>query len=336
MSREITMARITIDSLVVEPGTRARGYVKAVNRVDGTTLGIPVIVVAGKKDGPVLLVDGGIHGDEPEGTLAILSFARKLDPETLRGAFIGVPVMNVGAFEAMSRGNPRDTHTFDMNRIYPGKPDGFLTDRVAHAHNFHLGSLADMEISIHSGGNITYLAETIFVSANDPKSFELARAMGPEWPIILETPHPVNTPMAAMLSRNKPALTVELGGSAASMPDVLTGVVRTIEDALANVCRHYGMLEGAAQYADGLWRGRQKVVQAGRSGIIKPDPESRLKKPIRRGDVLLEITDLFGETIERLQSPCDGTLFGIRTYPSVTAGDWALFCADARFERSED
>jgi predicted deacylase len=327
------MTRITIDSLVVEPGTRATGYVGAVNRVDGTTIGIPVIVVAGKKDGPVLLVDGAIHGDEPEGTLAILSLARKLDPQTLRGAFIGVPVMNVGAFEAMSRGNPRDTHTFDMNRMYPGRAKGFLTDRVAHAHNAHIGSLADMEISIHSGGNICYLAETIFVSANDPKSFELARAMGPEWPIVLETPHPVGTPMAAMLQRQKPALTVELGGSAATMPGVLNRVVATIENALVNVCRHYGMLDGEAQYAEALWRGRQKVVQAGRSGILSPAPEHRLKQPIQRGDVLLTITDLFGDTIEELQAPCDGTLFGMRTYPSVTAGDWALFCAEARFER---
>jgi predicted deacylase len=244
--------------------------------------------------------------------------------------------MNVGAFEAMSRGNPRDTHTFDMNRIYPGRPDGFLTDRVAHAHNSHIGAIADMEISIHSGGNICYLAETIFVSANDAASFELARAMGPEWPIILETPHPVGTPMAAMLQRQKPALTVELGGSAASMPGVLTRVVATIEEAIVNVCRHYGMVEGEAHYAEGLWRGRQKVVQAGRSGILRPAPDHRLKKPIRRGEVLLTITDLFGETIEQLEAPCDGTLFGMRTYSSVTAGDWALFCADARFERRED
>jgi len=336
MSRDVTMNRVAIDSIVAEPGTKATGYVAAVNRVDGTTLGIPVIIVAGRRDGPVLLVDGGIHGDEQEGTLAILSFARNLDPNELRGAFIGVPVVNVGAFEAMARGNPRDTHTFDMNRIYPGRLDGFLSDRVAHTHNSLIGSIADMEISIHSGGNSCYLAETIFVSSNDSASFELARAMGPEWPIILDTPHPVGTPMAAMLSRGKPALTVELGGSAATMPDVLTGVVATIENAIANVCRHYGMLEGQAEYADGFWRGRQKVVQAGRSGLIKPSPDIRLKRPIRCGEVLLQITDLFGTPIEDLQAPCDGTLFGMRTYPSVTAGDWALFCADAQFERRGD
>lgn len=325
------MPKIAVDSVVAEAGTKARGYVAAVNRVDGSTLGIPVVIVAGKRDGPVLLADGGIHGDEQEGTLAIMSLARQLDPETLRGAFIGVPVMNVGAFEAMARGNPRDTHTFDMNRVYPGKPDGFLTDRVAHIHNALIGSIADMEITIHSGGNICYLAETIFVASNDAKGDELARAMGPEWPIILETPHPVGTPMAAMLSRGKPALTVELGGAAASMPDSLARVACTIRSALLNVCRHFGMIDGDAEYAAGHWRGRQKVVQAGHSGIIDPMGEPPLKKPITKGDVLLHISNLFGEPVEQLRAPCDGTLFGIRTYPSVTAGDWALFCADATY-----
>jgi predicted deacylase len=305
--------------------------VAAVNRVDGSALGLPVVVVAGRKDGPVLLVDGAIHGDEPEGTLAILAFARELDPEQLSGTFIGVPVMNVGGFEAMARGNPRDTHTFDMNRIYPGRQNGFLTDRIAQLHNARICGSADMEITIHSGGNICYLAETIFVGAGDKKSDELARAMGPDWPIILETPHPTGTPMAAMLARGKPAISVELGGSATCMPTDLRQTVKIFTDALGNICRHYGMLEGEARYAEAHWRGKQHVVQAGHSGIIDPLPNCPLKKRICKDQMLLRTTDLFGDLIEELKSPCDGVLFGVRTYPSVTAGDWALFCAEATY-----
>ncbi len=326
------MATIAIDDIRCSAGQKAQGWVAAVNRVDGSTLGIPVVVVAGAADGPTLLVDGGIHGDEPEGTLAILALARELDPAALRGVFIGVPVMNVGAFEAMSRGNPRDTHSFDMNRIYPGRAVGFLTERVAHVHHSKIAALADMEITIHSGGNICYLAETIFAKSGDEASVELARAMGPDWPIILETPHPLGTPMAEMTGQDKPALTVELGGAAGSMPDALCRDVTTIKSALVNVCQHYGMLAGAARYADGHWRGKQRVVQASRSGLIDPIPERRLKQPIHQNEVLLRLTDLLGETVEEMRAPCDGTLFGIRTYPSVTAGDWSLFCADATFE----
>ncbi len=326
------MATIAVGEIRCDPGEKASGYVPVVNRVDGSSLGIPVVVVAGKADGPVLLVDGGIHGDEPEGTLAILELARELDPAALSGVFIGVPVVNVGAFEAMSRGNPRDTHSYDMNRIYPGREAGFLTERVAQMHHRQIAALADMEITLHSGGNICYLAETIFTKSGDTASEELARAMGPDWPIIFETPHPVGTPMAAMSERDKPSLTVELGGAAGSMPDVLCRDVATIKGGLVNVCRHYGLLTGTARYADGHWRGKQRVVQASRSGLINPIPERRLKQPIQQGEVLMRVTDLLGEPVEELRAPCTGTLFGLRTYPSVTAGDWTLFCGDATFE----
>lgn len=329
------MPSMVIGSIRCEAGEKAKGYIAAVNRVDGTALGIPISVVAGRADGPVLLVDGGIHGDEQEGSLAVATFAKELDPQSLRGVFIGVPVMNVGAFEAMARGNPRDRHSYDMNRIYPGRAHGFLTELVAHLHDSLIGVHADLEVTIHSGGNIAYLAETIFTSAGDEKSVELAKAMGPDWQIILDTPHPVATPMAAMYSRGKPAITVELGGAAQTMPDALRQNVKTLTSALTNVCRYYGMLEGEAQFATGYWRGKQQVVQAGRSGMLDPLPHCPLKQSIRKGELLLRITDLFGETVEELHSPCDGTLFGIRTYPSVTAGDWCLFCAEATFQPSE-
>ena len=329
------MSTLTIASIRCEPGAKASGYIDAVSRVDGTNLGLPVVVVNGKKDGPVLLADGGIHGDEQEGTLAIAALARELDPAALRGVFIGVPVMNVGAFEAMARGNPRDTHTYDMNRMYPGKPGGYLTDRIAHVHNEVIGKLADMELTIHSGGNICYLGETIFTKSGDEKSFELARAMGADWPIILDTPHPVGSPMAAMVERDKIAITVELGGSAALMPDVLQTNVDVLKRAMVNICRHYEMLEGDAAYAGEVWRGSQIAVQASKSGVLLPNPEvpsGKLKKPISEGEVLLTLADLFGEPVEQLKAPCTGVLFGFRTYPSTTAGDWTLFCGDAELE----
>jgi predicted deacylase len=222
-----------------------------------------------------------------------------------------------------------------MNRIYPGRASGFLTDRIAHVHDSVIGAVADMEITIHSGGNICYLGETIFTSAGEDRSLELARAMGPDWQIILDTPHPVGSPMAAMVERGKVPITVELGGSATCMPDQLSRNVNILKKALVNVCRHYDMIDGEPQYAGRAWRGKQRVVQASTSGVLEPNPNIPLKKPIHTGDVLMRITDLFGETREELRAPCDGTLFGVRTYPSITVGDWALFCAEAAMQSLE-
>ena len=76
-----------------------------------------------------------------------------------------------------SGGNPLDTFTYDMNRIYPGKPDGYFSDRVADAHWQAMKDVADLEISIHSGGAHSFLDKAIFVDER-AESVELAKAMG--------------------------------------------------------------------------------------------------------------------------------------------------------------
>ena len=324
---------LRIGGIAARPGERAAGFIHAVERVDGSGLGFPAVIVNGARPGPILVLDGGIHGDEQEGVIAVAEFARELDPGALAGAVVAVPLMNVAAFEAMARGNPRDTHTHDMNRIYPGRADGYLTDRVAAAHAATVGAVADLEITVHSGGNICLLGETIFTTSGDAGGLELAQAMGSDWTIVLDTPHPAGSPMAAMSRRSRPAITVELGGSAANLPDRLREMVDILKRAFANVCRHYGMLGGKPAYAPTLWRGRQAVRMASRSGVLVPfrgGAGDHFKRPIRRGQTLLRIHDLLGEPVEDLNAPCDGVLFGFRTHPSTTAGDWALFCGDAR------
>jgi hypothetical protein len=50
---------------------------------------------------------------------------------------------------------------------------------------------------------------------------------------------------------------------------------------------------------------------------------------------MMRIMDFYGEPLEELRAPCDGVLFGFRTYPCVTTGDWTLFCGDATYETIE-
>ena len=76
----------------------------------------------GAEGGPCFWVNGAIHGDEPEGPLACQIALAEVDPARLSGTLVLCPVLNVPAFEAAQRGNPADTFTYDMNRIYPGRP----------------------------------------------------------------------------------------------------------------------------------------------------------------------------------------------------------------------
>ena len=96
-------------------------------------------------------INGGIHGDEPEGILTCSLLKEKIKPDDLSGSIVMIPVMNVPAMEAAERGNPLDTFSYDMNRIYPGRKEGYLSERIAHIHKEWMIKYADMEISIHSG-----------------------------------------------------------------------------------------------------------------------------------------------------------------------------------------
>jgi uncharacterized protein len=228
------------------PGRRADGRIEVSRRPGGGDLSIPVVVVNGVEDGPVLWIDGAIHGDEPEGPLSIQMLLQRVDPERLRGALVCVPVVNVAAFEAQQRGDPADGFTYDMNRIYPGKPDGYPSERVAHAHHRAMIEVADLELSIHSGGAHSYLAQALFYGHAGP-SLELAQAMGPGWDLFLRSMSTSGSPMAAMANAGRAALTVELGGLCSTLPEDFLANGTTLADAFENVMRHYGMLDGEAR-----------------------------------------------------------------------------------------
>jgi predicted deacylase len=79
---------------------------------------------------------GSTHGDEPEGpySIALLTKQPELDPKKMAGTLVLVPALNVEALMDGQRGDPRDAFSYDMNRFYPGKPDGYPSERVAWAY----------------------------------------------------------------------------------------------------------------------------------------------------------------------------------------------------------
>ena len=328
------LASLEIGSATAAPGTMARGAIPVTRLAGGGSLEIPIIVVHGSRPGPCLWIDGAIHGDEPEGTLTCQELVRTIDPAELTGTLVLVPAMNVPAYEAGQRGNPLDTFSYDMNRIYPGRVDGYLTERIAWAHAEWMRKVADLEIAIHSGGAHSYLAETIFIN-EDPKSDELARAMGRGWEIVLSAISPKGNPMAAMLEAGKTGITVELGGRSATGPAEMQRVVSTLVEAIRNVMRHYAMLPGEAHYPAVRWKGVQEALLAPQSGLFLPAPGVLCKQPMRQGDPIARIVNLWGDRVAELHAPADGQIFGLRALANVTTGDWCCFYAKLSGHRDQ-
>ncbi len=141
--------RATID--LNEPGLR-HGHLRLPwSRNDSAwgNLMIPITVIVGVP-GPTALITGGNHGDEYEGPLAILDLARTLRPYDVTGRLILLPFMNHPAVKAGARVSPIDG--VNMNRCFPGAPEGSVTQQIADYVFRVLTPMASLVLDFHSGG----------------------------------------------------------------------------------------------------------------------------------------------------------------------------------------
>jgi len=317
-------APLTIGNVTVMPGEVKRGGIPIGGDMVNRERQIPIIVYRGVEDGPILWLNGATHGDEPEGPFSIFKALAQIDPKKLRGTVVAVPVMNVQAFTAGLRGDPLDTFAHDMNRIYPGKADGYPTERVAYAHWLAMKDNCDLQIAIHSGGEHSYLAHMIFASDNKP-SLELAAAMGPNWTLVFRSGTGGGNPSSQMGALGKGGVTVELGGNCRT----LTSDFHTIADDLAegylNVMRHYKMIDGSATYAPAWRMGYQIALLAPATGMFVGNPELPFETEIPEGTLIGQIYDLYGDVIGEVRAPRAGVIFGLRARPSVLEGQWCCF-----------
>ena len=315
---------LTVGTATANPGEMIRGAIPAGDLAGGVKVEIPVVVINGAGAGPTFWVNAAIHGDEPEGPLACALAAKQIDATKLRGAVVLVPCVNPLAFSAAERGNPLDTFTYDMNRIYPGKPDGYFSDRVADAHWQAMKDVADLEISIHSGGAHSFLDKAIFVDER-PESVELAKAMGEGWGCIMSNFTKAGSPMAAMNNAGKVGITVELGGRSYTSPGRFRYVGNELAKSILNICYHYDMLDGTATYPDDATKGQQEALLAPASGIFLPEPDVDFLTMMKKGDKIALIINIFGDVVGELRAPANGMFFGLRALPNVNQGDWCCF-----------
>jgi len=316
-----------VGQISAEPGSTSRGYVQVATRLDGTPLGIPVIVVHGVDAGPVLSIDACCHGDEHEGTAAILRLLQGIEPSRLRGTLLCVPVLNIPAFEAMQRGNPFEHWSSDLNRLFPGDPEGNMAQRTAAIHMNLIAGRADYSVSLHSGASYLYWSPQGVCGQADG-SVKLAQSLGEEWDILWQqggerAPLTGNC-TSALNARGVAAITVEVAGAADRFRTRFDRNVDVVVGGLTNVMRTVGMIDGAPTRAKSWVLVRQRAVRSSRAGIIVPEPALTLRTFVKEGTPLAQLFSPLGELVERVTAPIDGWVMGMRTYPYCPPG-WPLF-----------
>jgi predicted deacylase len=138
-------------------------------------IAIPIIVIR-NGDGPSVLLTAGNHGDEYEGQLALMKLCQALEPDMVRGRIIMLPSANYPAAIAGLRTSPIDD--LNLNRSFPGDPDGRPTEAIAHYIESELLTISDYAVDLHSGGSsLMYLPSALAQRATDSELAARQEAM---------------------------------------------------------------------------------------------------------------------------------------------------------------
>lgn len=279
---------------------------------------IPVTVVA-NGDGPTAILTGANHGDEYEGPVALLDLAAGIDAGEVSGRVIIVPMMNYPAFQAAKRTSPIDGG--NLNRLFPGRPDGTVTEKIADYFQRTLLPMSDYVLDIHSGGKTLDFVPFAAAHVLDDKQQQEAcvaamRAFNAPYSTMLLELDSVGMYDSAAEEMGKVFVSTELGGGG-------TTTRRSVEIArrgVRNFLKHAGILDGEPtreptvniDMPDG-----RCFVTSHSEGLVEFCVD--LGEPVREGDVVARVhgTSRTGTAPAEYKAGIDGILVG-RHFPGTT------------------
>lgn len=268
-----------------------------------------------------LCIVTGTHGDELEGQMVCYEVSRTIqeNPQYLDGTVEIYPALNPLGIDTIQRGIPN--FDLDMNRIFPGDPDGTMAEQAAYTIIEDLKG-ADMVLDIHSSN--LYLRETPQVRINvlnEDSLVPAAKQLGIEFIWIHDAATVLEATLAHSLnSTGTPCLVVELGVG----QRINHGMCRELVAGIFNLMREMGVWHGPATKRSfpepKVCKGDVvSFLNADTSGVFLT--ELRTGVNVKKGDILGTIVDpLAGKVLSEVRTPTDGFLFTIRAYPIVYEG----------------
>jgi hypothetical protein len=314
----------TVGGVSAAPGAVAAGALQVAARQGDNGSSVPFSIINGTTAGPVLALIAGTHGMEYVPIVALQRMRDAIDPRTLRGTIVMVHVANMPSFLGRTiYYSPADGK--NLNRVYPGKADGTLSERIADIITREVIARATHVVDLHCGdGNESLRPYSYWITTGDPKVADEGRAMALAFGldhIVVDRERPVD-PAASLytsntaITRGKPALTTETGGMAV-LDEASIALVR---QGVSGLMRHLGMRpEGPAAVAAPVMLERNEVIRAGFTGIFYAEVERG--HTVARGGRIGRITDFHGRTLEEIVAPFDGEILYVVGTPPMTKGE---------------
>jgi predicted deacylase len=312
------MGRTSVGEFTADPGQRRQGWV----RVPGIEPAweIPVVVIRGREPGATLSVTAGMHAAEYVPIEAVTRLSRWVDPAVLRGTLIAILLVNTpGFYERSIYINPRDGQ--NLNRAFPGDPNGSPSQQVAAFLLAEVISGADAYVDAHCGDMNEALAPfALWADAADPKvrdaSHEMARAYGFERTLASDPAVMPDHSVGAAALRGVPAMVAEVGQQ--GICDELS-VARHLRG-LQNVMAQLGMIEPVGPASEAP---RELAEMAWMRTDVSATyhPTIAVGDQVQKGDIVGDLRDLFGDQIRELHAVESGEVVFCVTSLAVKAGD---------------
>lgn len=299
-----------INGIRIRPGQSINIEIAIARLPSHTLIHLPVFIRSSKEGGPVVLISGGVHGDEINGVVAIKKMLEENRFVPKKGTLIFIPLVNVYGFLSNSRTFPDGR---DLNRSFPGSNRGSLASQIAHILTTQIIPNIDYGVDIHTGGRMLSNFPQIRVDFKDKKGLELAQAFGTDF--IINSPHIDRSFRKEAFKEGKTILVYE-GGESMRLDDF------AVEEAIAGTARllqYLGIIDEVFPKKESMLIKQSSWVRAKVSGIFIPT--IKLGDPVKKGQVIAKITDPYGQVKVPVKTTSKGFVVGLNNLPVVNAGD---------------
>lgn len=300
-----------INGELISPGQRTVVRIPIGQLPVGTRLDMDVHVFRSDKPGPVLLLTGGIHGDEINGMEVLRRALEKGFFDQLRcGSVIAIPLVNVFGFISFTRDS---TDGKDINRSFPGSSTGSMASRIARILTRQVLRYCTAGIDFHSGSQSRFNFPQIRFTDRHSSAFELAQAFNA--PFSVKKAPLLNSLRKMGFDMGIPIVVYE-GGETLRVDNF---VVETALDGLKKVMNHLHLTDFPVNVQESRILHKMSWLRTNCSGLFYPEVENG--SSVVKGQLLGWVHDMVGHVSKPVVSKSSGYIICINNRPVVYSGD---------------
>lgn len=305
--------KLKIGEYELTAGEKQQAYLTVIN----DTMKLPMMLINGTEEGPTVLISAGVHGAEYIGIQTAMELSRELRPDEVKGNILFLLTANPTACKTFTRFVvPEDNK--NLNRVFPGKKDGTLSEKIAYTMVQELYSNADFHIDLHAGDTSEQVMPFVyFPGGAAPEVTEKAKAMAMAADLSIRARSSSTTgAYSASALHGVPSLLIERGGRGVYSREE----VELYKQDIRNILIHLGTLSGSEVH-------RLKQREVNQATYIEADkdgfwyPALQAGDTFKKGKLLGELRDIWGELLGEWHAEYDGIVLYQTVGMGISQGD---------------